>query len=71
MAYTKTSAHLQDLQNADQLTTNKQFIDAIAKATTIQHYEKKGSRQLTAAEGGTSRPDQQRLLSSGSDVRHF
>ena len=41
MAYTKTSARVQNLQNADQLRTNKQFIDAIAKATTIQHYEKK------------------------------
>ena len=43
MAYTKTSARIQNLKNADQLKTNKQFIDAIAKATTIQHYEKKGA----------------------------
>ena len=43
MAYTKTSARIQDLKNADKLTTNKEFLDAIANVTTIQHYEKKGA----------------------------
>jgi len=43
MAYTKTSARIQGLENAKELKTNAQFLDAIAKATTIQHYEKKGA----------------------------
>ncbi|MEI7851429.1 MAG: hypothetical protein WCH86_06310 [Kiritimatiellales bacterium] len=43
MAYTKTSARPQGMTNADQLKTNQQFIDAIAKTDTIQHYEKKGA----------------------------
>ncbi len=42
MAYTKTSARIQDVKNAGKLTTNKEFLDAIANVTTIQHYEKKG-----------------------------
>ena len=42
MAYTKTSARIQDLKNEDKFTTNKEFLDAIANATTIQHYEKGG-----------------------------
>jgi len=43
MAYTKTSARIQDLKNSDQIKTNEQFLDTIAKATTIQHYEKNGA----------------------------
>ncbi|MCY2989757.1 MAG: hypothetical protein NTY19_18055 [Planctomycetota bacterium] len=43
LAYTKTSARIQGLENAKRLKTNKQFLDAIAKTTTIQHYEKKGA----------------------------
>jgi hypothetical protein len=43
MAYTKTSARIQRLNNAKELKTNAQFLDAIAKTDTIQHYEKKGA----------------------------
>lgn len=42
LAYTKTSARIQGLKNAKELKTNEQFLDAIAKTTTIQHYEKDG-----------------------------
>ncbi len=31
------------MEKADELKTNQQFLDAIAKADTIQHYEKKGA----------------------------
>ncbi|MCX7012026.1 MAG: hypothetical protein NTW86_05585 [Candidatus Sumerlaeota bacterium] len=41
-AYTKTSARIQDLKNSDQIKTREQILDAIAKATTIQHYEQNG-----------------------------
>lgn len=43
MAYTKTSARIQDLENSDKIMTKEQFLETIAKATTIQHYEKKGA----------------------------
>ena len=43
LAYTKTSARIQGLSNADSLETNAQFLDAIATTDTIQHYEKKGA----------------------------
>jgi hypothetical protein len=43
LAYTKTSARIQGLKNAKGLKTNAQFLDAIAKTDTIQHYEKKGA----------------------------
>ena len=43
LAYTKTSARIQGLKNAKELKTNAQFLDAIAKTDTIQHYEKKGA----------------------------
>ncbi|KAB1154034.1 hypothetical protein [Flavobacterium luteum] len=42
LAYTKTSARIQDIKNANTLKTNEQLINAIENATTIQHYEKKG-----------------------------
>lgn len=42
MAYTKTSARIQDIKNANELKTNEQLINAFENATTIQHYEKKG-----------------------------
>jgi len=42
LAYTKTSARIQDIKNAKELNTNEQLINAIENATTIQHYEKKG-----------------------------
>lgn len=42
LAYTKTSARIQDIKNANTLKTNEQLISAIENATTIQHYEKKG-----------------------------
>ena len=42
LAYTKTSARIQGLKNAKELKTNEQFLDAIAKTDTIQHYEKGG-----------------------------
>jgi len=42
LAYTKTSARIQDIKNANKLKTNEQLINAIENATTIQHYEKKG-----------------------------
>jgi len=42
LAYTKTSARIQDIKNANKLETNEQLINAIENATTIQHYEKKG-----------------------------
>jgi hypothetical protein len=47
LAYTKTSARIQGLKNAEGLKTNKQFLDAIAKTDTIQHYEKKGDAKST------------------------
>ena len=40
--YTKTSARIQNIPNADLLFTNQDFITAIDNATTIQHYEKTG-----------------------------
>ena len=43
LAYTKTSARIQGVKNAKELKTNAQFLDAIAKTDTIQHYEKKGA----------------------------
>ena len=43
MAYTKTSARIQNLKGVTELKTNEQFLDAIAKTDTIQHYEKKGA----------------------------
>lgn len=43
LAYTKTSARIQGLKNAKELKTNQQFLDAIAKTDTIQHYEKNGA----------------------------
>ncbi len=43
LAYTKTSARLQGLKNGKELKTNEQFLQAIAKTTTIQHYEKGGA----------------------------
>ena len=43
LAYTKTSARIQGLKDAKDLETNEQFLDAIAKTDTIQHYEKKGA----------------------------
>ena len=43
LAYTKTSARIQGLENTKGLKTNKQFLDAIAKTDTIQHYEKSGA----------------------------
>ena len=43
LAYTKTSARIQGLKDAKGLETNEQFLDAIAKTDTIQHYEKKGA----------------------------
>ncbi len=43
LAYTKTSARIQGVEKADELKTNQQFLDAIANADTIQHYEKKGA----------------------------
>lgn len=42
MAYTKTSARVQELENSNELKTNEQYLNVISKATTIQHYEKKG-----------------------------
>ncbi len=42
MAYTKTSARVQGLENSNKIKTNEQFLNVISKATTIQHYEKKG-----------------------------
>ena len=42
LAYTKTSARIQDIKNANTLKTNEQLISAIENATTIQHYYKKG-----------------------------
>ena len=47
LAYTKTSARIQGLKNAEGLKTNEQFLDAIAKTDTIQHYEKKGDAKST------------------------
>ncbi|MEI6554285.1 MAG: hypothetical protein WCL70_01710 [Paludibacter sp.] len=44
LAYTKTSARIQGLENAKELKTNEQFLDAIAKTTAIQHYEKNGDQ---------------------------
>lgn len=52
MAYTKTSARIQDIKNANQLKTNKQLINAIENATTIQHYEKKGDPQSKLIQEG-------------------
>jgi hypothetical protein len=43
MAYTKTSARIQGLENSNQIKTKEQFLDAIARTDTIQHYEKKGA----------------------------
>jgi hypothetical protein len=43
LAYTKTSARIQDIKGSDKLETNDEFRAAIATATTIQHYEKKGA----------------------------
>jgi len=43
LAYTKTSARIQGLKNAKGLKTNQQFLDAIAKTDTLQHYEKNGA----------------------------
>ena len=42
LAYTKTSARIQGLKKAKELKTNEQFLNAITKTDTIQHYEKKG-----------------------------
>ncbi|AKC82314.1 hypothetical protein IMCC26134_05200 [Verrucomicrobia bacterium IMCC26134] len=47
LAYTKTSARIQGLKKAEDLKTNKQLLDAIAKTDTIQHYEKKGDAKST------------------------
>jgi hypothetical protein len=43
LAYTKTSARIQGLKNAKDLKSNEQFLNAITKTDTIQHYEKKGA----------------------------
>jgi len=43
LAYTKTSARIQGLKDAKNLKTNEQFLNAIAKTDTIQHYEKGGA----------------------------
>ena len=52
LAYTKTSARIQGVDKADELKTNQQFLDAIAKADTIQHYEKKGAVDSTLLKEG-------------------
>ena len=43
LAYTKTSARVQGLKKSNELKTNDQFLNAIAKTDTIQHYEKMGA----------------------------
>jgi len=52
LAYTKTSARIQGLEKAGELKTNQQFLDAIAKTDTIQHYEKKGAADSPLLEEG-------------------
>lgn len=47
MAYTKTSARIEGLNNPDQILTNEQILKAIAETTTIQHYEKNGDTNST------------------------
>ena len=42
MAYTKTSARIQGLSPKMKLKSNQDYLQAIAKTHTIQHYEKKG-----------------------------
>ena len=42
MAYTKTSARLQNLENVRQIRTQEDYLEAIATAPTIQHYQLKG-----------------------------
>ena len=43
MAYTKTSARIQGMKDPARIKTHEQILDAIAKAVTIQHYEKNGN----------------------------